>query len=339
LISTIKNLFAASPQRKRNADSASQAVSRPYARTTPDYERGAVSPAELDAAFHGLILGVQSATADNLNAFEKQVLRELDKLLTSGSAQSSLVPRLPAVIPRLMGTLRDQDSSAADLAAELGRDAVLVSEVVRLSNSPYYGAGKKITSLERAVFTLGRVGIRQLVANAALKPLMNLNSGYFTRLSGPTLWEHGEKAALACDYMAGREGADRLNAYLAAIVQNVGLTVALQILDSRFASDQVPRSALFRDRMVRQSRTLSLLIARQWAFPEAVLEAIEAQIDVGRGGRLPQLADILYVGDKLAKVHILAAQGRFKGSVDQVVDASCRRPRGYCDACYARLSA
>jgi HD-like signal output (HDOD) protein len=91
--------------------------------------------------------------------------------------------------------------------------------------------------------------------------------------------------------------------------------------------------------MVTQSRILSLLIARQWGFPEAVLEAIEAQVDVGRGGRLPPLADILYVGDKLAKVHILAAQGRFKGSVDQLVDASCGGLRDYCDACYARLSA
>lgn len=299
-----------------------------------------LSPAEIDTAFYGLILGVQSALDTRPNKFESRVLRELDRLIVADISHSSLVPRLPAVIPRVMGTLRDQDSSSAQLAAELGRDAVLVSEVLRLSNSPYYRVGKEITSLEGAVFTLGRTGIRQLVINAAFKPLINLNAGYFTRLSGTLLWEQSEKTAVVCDCMAKEERVDRFHAYLMAVVQNVGLTVGLQVLDRNFDGKDVPRSQQFRERLIRQSRVLSAKIARQWAFPDEVVEALEAQIDSSPDiERLPALAAMLYFGDKLAKLHVLVSQGRIDGGALPRFRISRQRLTEYCSTCYQRLSA
>jgi len=250
------------------------------------------------------------------------------------------VPRLPAVMPRVMSTLRDETSSAARLAAELGRDAVLVSEVIRLSNSPYYRTGGKITSLERAVFALGRTGIRQLVANAAFKPLINLNAGYFTRLSGTLLWEQSEKAAVVCDCMARGGKADRFHAYLAAIVHNVGMTVALQVLDRHFEGRDVPRSQQFRERLVRQSRVLSLKIARQWEFPQPVLDALQAQLESSGSAQLPSLAAILSLADTLARLHILSRQGRISGRAALAkLDLPCSPLTARCAECYALLSA
>jgi HD-like signal output (HDOD) protein len=306
-------------------------------RPVRDQATALLSPQEIDAAFYGLILGVQSALESKPNSFERRVLRELERMVASDISHSSLVPRLPSVIPRVMSSLRDQDSSAAQLAAELGRDAVLVSEVIRLSNSALYRVGAEITSLERGVFTLGRTGIRQLVANAAFKPLINLNAGYFTHLSGTLLWEQSEKTAIGCDWMARQEQADRFHAYLAAIVQNVGLTVGLQVLDRNFDGKEVPHSQQFRERLIRQSRILTLKIARQWAFPPAVLDALEAQIEAPGSGEPPLLDAILFLSDKLAKLHILACQGRISGASQLRVP--WQRLTGHCTTGYERLSA
>ena len=297
-----------------------------------------MSPADIDAAFYDLMLGVQSTPDCKPNTFETRALRELDRLLASDIHHSSLVPRLPAVIPRIMSTLRDQESSTTELAIELGRDAVLVGEVIRLSNSPYYRAGKEITSLERAVFTLGRTGIRQLVVHAAFKPLINLNAGHFTGLSGPLLWEQSEKTALACDCMASKEKADRFNAYLMAIVQNVGLTVALQMLDHTFDGREAPHSQHFRDQLMRSSRLLSLMIARQWTFPPAVLDALEAQIELHDLTKLSTLGTILYLSDKLAKLHTLSCQRRVSSEVRPDIPVPLLHLSQYCRDCYDRLS-
>ncbi|HHQ13442.1 MAG TPA: HDOD domain-containing protein, partial [Chromatiales bacterium] len=322
-----KNLFCSSPVATGRPDRPSQRSARRETSRNPPAAPAGVSGKEIDTAFYGLILGVQSPIDSKLNAFEKSVLRELDQLLAADISRSNQVPRLPAVMPRVMGTLRDKSSSAADLAAEIGRDAVLVSEVIRLANSPFYRVGQEIASLERAVFVLGQAGIRQLVTNVAFKPLINLNTGYFTRLSGTILWDQSEKTAVVCDCIARRQKTDRFSAYLMGIVQNVGFTVALQILDRNFDGRQAPRSELFHERLIKRARQLSRVIAGEWGFPPAVIDALQSQVDTGHR---ESFGNMLYAGDKLSKLHILAAHGRFEGEAERIVE---RMPGGMMEAC------
>jgi HD-like signal output (HDOD) protein len=293
---------------------------------------------ELDTAFYGYLLGVHSALDCELNSFEQEALRKLRQLLKEDTSHSGLVPRLPAIIPRVMNSLRSDKSSTASLAAEIGRDPVLVGEVIRLSNSAYYRVSQETTSLERAIFRLGRDGVRQLVANAALRPLLNQKSGHFTSLSGTVLWQQSEKTAIACDYLAKQGKADRFHAYLAGIVQNVGFSVALSVLDSTFTGKDAPRSEYFREQFITASRTISSLIAKQWEFPKPVVRALEAQVRSAKVEQTQALDNILYMADKLAKMRVLSGLGLWESGIDPIV---CQMKSGLtydCTACYAALA-
>jgi HD-like signal output (HDOD) protein len=135
--------------------------------------------------------------------------------------------------------------------------------------------------------------------------------------------------------MAKQEKADRFAAYLMAIVQNVGMTVTLQILDRNFDGSHAPRSEEFQDRLVKRSRELSLVIAKEWEFPESVLEAIDSQASTKH---CKTLGKILYVGDKFSKMHILSGQGRLKGELDQVACRFRGRLTDVCKVCFESLS-
>lgn len=326
MLSALKNLLTPDPAktgRGRKTDAVATASAPAL-----------LSAEEIDSAFYGYILGVQSPINAALNRFEQQVLKALKRLLKSEMDQNDLVPRLPAVIPSIMGTLRDPSSSTADLAARVGRDAVLVSEVIRLANSPYYRTGQQIRSLERALFALGRVGIRQLVINAAFKPLLNLNSGHFTRLSGTLLWDQSEKSAMACDCLARRLNQDRFHAYLMAIVQNVGFIVALQVLDRHFDGSEAPRSTVFQSGLIRLARRLSAQIARQWQFPEEVLAGLDSIAD--RNSQ-DELGSILTTGDRFAKLFFLSEQGHFSDDIGQLVERMPDELNGACQSCYRSI--
>jgi HD-like signal output (HDOD) protein len=335
LLATLRNFFSSSPAKSRRATRIPQGVAKHNKKTIPNQKSDGIILSQLDTAFYELILGIEPTTDCDLNAFEKKSLNELDELLKSDISHSNLVPRLPAVIPKVMVTLRDQSSSAADLASELGRDAVLVSEVIRLSNTPYYNTGQEISSLERAVFVLGQTGVRQLVANAALKPMINLNSGHFTKLCGTTLWDHSEKTAIICDCMAKQEKIDRFNAYLMAVVQNVGFTVILRLLDRNHDGSQAPRSKLFQERLINHSRKLSWLITKEWGFPEPVIDALKSQID---NEQMQTLGNILYSADKLSKMQILSARECFKGDIEQVTKQLQDRLPDSCTDCFESLT-
>ncbi len=331
MLATLRNFFSSTPAKSMRAKRIPQGITKHTKKTITNPAPDGIILNQLDTAFYELILGVELQTDCDLNDFEKSSLDELDQLLKSNISHSNLVPRLPAVIPKIMVTLRDESSSAADLAAELGRDAVLVSEVIRLANSPYYSAGQEISSLERAVFVLGQTGVRQLVANAALKPMINLNSGYFTKLCGTTLWDHSEKTAIICDCMAKQEKIDRFNAYLMAVVQNVGLTVTMRMLDRNYDGSQIPSSKLFQEQLLKQSRKLSWLITKEWGFPESVIDALESQIN---DEHMQMLGNILYSADKFSKMHILSTRERFEGEIDEVANQLQGRLPNACKDCY-----
>ncbi|HHO68134.1 MAG TPA: HDOD domain-containing protein [Gammaproteobacteria bacterium] len=295
---------------------------------------------DIELAFSGCILGASSITEHGPNAFERRALRELERLTGSRDDLAEQVPRLPSIIPRVMQALRDDDSSAAGLAREIGRDSVLIGEVIRLANSPFYRTGKEVDSLEGAIVRVGRTGIRQLVSRAVFKPLLNLDSGHFTRLSSAALWEQAEKTAVAADCLARREGGDRFHAYLAGIVHNVGFSVAMTVLDRIWDDTDVPRSLEFRSKLSHHARQLTTRITRSWDFPDSVVTAmasyagIDGDKHAGNG-----LASILYAADKLAKIHTLSTRGLLGGEEGKRIQCRLQgRLTDSCAACYESLA-
>ena len=101
------------------------------------------------------------------------------------------------------------------------------------------------------------------------------------------------------------------------------------------AEKLVPRSKLFNERFIQRCRKLSWLIAREWELPGVVVEALESQIDAKPG---QSLGSILYAGDKLSKVYLLSARGRFKGDINHLSKSLRDHLTDTRKACYVALS-
>ena len=90
-------------------------------------------------------------------------------------------------------------------------------------------------------------------------------------------------------------------AYLAGLMQNVGLVVAFRIADSVCGDGKVPGSSAFGAKLLAGSRQLSSAIAAHWNFPADVAEAIA---HAGAPGP-DHLAEALALGDRIAKLRQL----------------------------------
>ena len=243
---------------------------------------------------------------------ERRVLDELDRLANAPLAGAALVPRIPEIIPQLMRSLRDEDMHAADLARQLSRDVVLVAEVFREANRPAYlpryHAGPPVSSIEAAVMLLGQNGMRMLLARVALRPVISMGSGRHTRRIAPAIWRQSEQCARAASLLAPALRANPFEAYLAGLMENVGLVVAFRIVDQVCPGDMLPHSDAFVAELFAQSRILSARIAALWEFPDAVTAAIGA---AGSSGATP-LAQALALGDRLAKLRLLVDGALFE---------------------------
>ena len=89
-------------------------------------------------------------------------------LLTMQTAQQLVssnlkLVTLPAVFARVKSVVDDRKASAIDLAKVLSGDPAMTARVLQLVNSAFWGFGRRIESLSRAVSLLGMLQVHDLV--------------------------------------------------------------------------------------------------------------------------------------------------------------------------------
>jgi HD-like signal output (HDOD) protein len=235
---------------------------------------------------------------------ETAILEEARGLVDRPVDAAGLVPRVPEVITQLLGRLRDDDASAGELKAMVAKDVVLVAEVIREANSSYFSAMTPVKTIEAAIMRLGQDGLRMLLVRIAFRPVIRMQSGGFASRAAPRIWQQSERCALAASLVASGLSAGAFEAYLAGLIQNVGLIVAFRVADGLSPKGAMPRSSEFGIGMLAVGRELSAGIARHWEFPQDIYEAI-----AHAGEPDTALAQALALGDRIAKLRLLLDAG------------------------------
>lgn len=275
--------------------------------------RAAVSFDQLDQAnglYNRWLFDIEGDQQLDTSELENQVLDALGAILSSQQSGSALVRRLPGMIPQLLQSLRSDNFSGAQLSRTISNDVVLVAAVIRVANSSLTGTGSSISSVEHAVMLIGQEGLRHLITSVAFRPIIDMNSGHFTRTLAPRIWDHSERCAVANRALAEALGIDPFEAFLAGLVQNVGLIVSLRIMDQVAKGDKNFGSEMFCARLQRDARALTCSIGREWHFPENVIQAIAEQGGMKKGAVVSPLGRLLTLTDYLGKLRILVENER-----------------------------
>jgi HD-like signal output (HDOD) protein len=259
---------------------------------------------DLDAMYYRWLAG--QAVGPVPAATEDLIQDELERLVRAPDSAADLVPRMPAVIPQLLRSLRDEAVSGAELARQVAQDMVLVAEVIREANSSAFRPPQPVRTLEGALMLLGQNGLRMLLARVAFRPVVSAQPGRLGKQVAPHLWAQSEKCALAASLLAPPLGADAFEAYLAGLMHNVGVVVSFRVADRACHDQPLPESAAFRAGLMDSGRALSSAIARYWEFPLSVSHAVAQS---GQPGANP-LAQALARGDHLARLRVLLDAGQ-----------------------------
>ena len=98
-------------------------------------------------------------------------------------------PGIPGAATKLMALLDDPDSSAVQIENAVRYDAGLTANILKLSNSAYFGMMTKIGSVKQAVVVLGFEKLKQLVLTSCMGTLLDKPvSGYNLQMG--ELWRH-----------------------------------------------------------------------------------------------------------------------------------------------------
>ncbi len=242
------------------------------------------------------------------------MLRRLDLLSARFDLRS--LPRLPAVLPQLLRTLKSDAAAGRELATLVGRDPLMVGEVMRATNTVFYRSAQPISSLQQAVVLLGQDGLRRVITQHVMKPILRANAGAMSHAAGERLWGHAERCAHVCAWLGRHLGCDSFEAYLAGIVRHAGTGATVRLLDQLMPGETPPPlSSSFVRSCSRLANRLSLQAAKQWELPSRVLQAMsECQNPITAAASA--LGQALSLADSIASAHMLVENAWMSADTD-----------------------
>jgi putative nucleotidyltransferase with HDIG domain len=253
------------------------------------------------------------------------------------------LPPLPSVVLELVESLGHEELSATQYAAKISRDQALAAKTLRLANSSFYGRGRQVRSVAEAIGVLGLRTVRGVVTAAGL-------AGGFRRHAGfdhDAFWRHSIGSALCAQALAGelqRDDADL--AFTVGLLHDIGrLALASAFAPAyaeveRWRRDQdCPGAEAERAVLGIDHAEVGGLIARQWNFAPAIVDAIREHHAPPATAELT-LTGIAHVADAIAHALGLA------GDADEAVPAlalplwaACRLDDAACMRLFAHTEA
>ncbi len=145
------------------------------------------------------------------------------------------LPSIPEVATKIINMVNNPEVSFKLIADELSKDQAMTTNLLKLCNSAYFNKGKEITSIERAIVTIGLKEVKDIVMIVATKPVLEKSLiGY--DLAKGDLWMQGLVVATIAKKIALDKGRKDISdvVFTGGIIHNVGKTILALFVQSTF---------------------------------------------------------------------------------------------------------
>lgn len=190
---------------------------------------------------------------------------------------------LPQTFAEVLRVLRDEHSSADQLARVLMKDPPLTAKVLRMANSPIYGTGQKIGSMIQAIRVLGD---RQVTALALSTTVYDMTQDWLSSLDRMRFWRHSLETAIASRMIGeslGRQSTEEL--FLAGLLHDLGLLVLERMEPREFARiwNEAGKEGGFVEKEYHLWKTTHAEVGgyllRKWYLPEGICQPVDQHHD------------------------------------------------------------
>ncbi len=132
------------------------------------------------------------------------------------------LPTIPHTMQAVLSSLDSVSASAAKLEEIIKEDPVLTAKVLKIANSAAYGAGTEISSLSRAIVTVGFDEVRNIVIGLSLSGIFCDDLG-FPEFDAVDIWLHSIGVA-TCAKMIAQEvdGLDPEEMFTVGMLHDIG---------------------------------------------------------------------------------------------------------------------
>lgn len=213
---------------------------------------------------------------------------------------------IPQVALKLMRMMDESGYDIEAISGEIRKDQVIAGRVLMLANSALFGSKRNIETLDHALVFLGQDLLYKVVIAAAVQSYFDQAAMGYSLCKGG-LYFHAVGCAQAAEALARHTGKiSPERAYTAGLLHDIGKVVLDQYVAAAyplFYRSLIEEGGNIIDterQLLGMDHTeVGCRLARQWAFPETLIQTIRLHHAPDQSGEVNVLAQLVYLADLL----------------------------------------
>jgi len=214
-------------------------------------------------------------------------------------------PSMSGIAARVLKLLDDPDSSASQVEQLLKQDPSLTANLLKLTNSAYFGIPSKVGSVRHAVAMLGWKRLSKLVMAACVSAITDRQiPGY--DLPPGVLWQHSVAVSVTAEgLMRELKIAESDEIFTAALLHDLGKLISGGFVEKeleeieKVAARGIPFQMAEQEVLGTDHAEIGALILESWSFPPKLISAVRWHHDPDSAPETSSMTDIVHVANVL----------------------------------------
>ena len=219
----------------------------------------------------------------------EMVLNEIREQIQEGNFE---LPPIPDVMLQIADKI-DNPTISMDEIIECITDQILVSKILRICNSPYYGQRGHVSTLKAAVVFIGLKSLMSIITVHAMSSFSPRNSKEIKKVL-----KHCLVCAMIARQITRDMGGNYELAFICGLLHDIGKTILLDMLGDYMLLPEA------RDKLIEENHAeVGYLLADKWNFGADIKEVIRYHHAPERAVENVNLAEVISLSNAMADLN------------------------------------
>lgn len=191
------------------------------------------------------------------------------------------LPVIPDILIDVVRILKNEPGNTSKLSQAISKDQGITARLLNIANSPLYGVGKEVSSIEFAIMLLGSKEVESIVTAISLSDALKFNSE--VNFNYMDYWKHSMIVGLAARDVARRLGNAEYSgeAFLSGMLHDLGIQLIVRYFPHEYNEILKIVNAgnsyldAEKDLLGLTHQEIGKFLAQKWNLPNNLIEVIE----------------------------------------------------------------
>lgn len=237
------------------------------------------------------------------------------------------LPTLPVIALEINRMLANDSTSVDFLSKTIGKDQAIVSKLLKLVNSSFFGVRSKVTTVQEAVVRLGFNSVRNVVVSVSVFESLVLDNAEDIDFNIEDFWTHSLAVAMTSRYLSEESGIqDPDDCFVAGLLHDIGLIIIARFFPDvlvkilRHVKEQnVSIYDAEKETIPLRHNKIGEIIAKKWQLPPAVCDTLKYHHTPNKGAVNPELVTLVHLGDIIVRRFYTTSINPVRDSVNPIL--------------------